>query len=74
MGYDAERCLLVGQIVNVSADESILGSDGKIDVGLLSPITFDPVHNKYLPLGGLSPTPSGPGSPSGTRADTRFML
>ena len=30
---------------------SILGSDGKIDVGLLSPITFDPVHNKYLPLG-----------------------
>ena len=51
MGYDAERCLLVGQIVNVSADESILGSDGKIDVGLLSPITFDPVHNKYLPLG-----------------------
>lgn len=51
LGYDAERCLLVGQIVNVSADESILGSDGKIDVSLLSPITFDPVHNKYLPLG-----------------------
>lgn len=37
--------------MNVSVDESILGSDGKIDVGLLSPITFDPVHNKYLPLG-----------------------
>ncbi len=51
LSYDAENCLLVGQIVNVSADESILGPDGKIDVALLEPITFDPVRNKYLPLG-----------------------
>lgn len=43
--------ILIGQIVNVSADESILNADGKIDPGLLRPITFDPVHNVYRTLG-----------------------
>lgn len=42
---------IIGQIVNVSADERILGEDGLIDVSLLQPITFDPVHNSYLKLG-----------------------
>ena len=41
----------VGRIVNVSADESILGTDGKPDLGLFHPITFDTVHNQYLALG-----------------------
>ena len=51
IGYDSASCRLEGEIVNVSADECILGSDGKIDVAKLDPITFDPVHHVYLRLG-----------------------
>ena len=40
---------LVGKILNVSADESIL-TNGKIDPLKLKPLTFDPVNNKYYVL------------------------
>ena len=50
ISYDPETCRLVGEIVNVSADESVL-TDGKIDPVKLDPITFDPVHHTYLALG-----------------------
>jgi len=42
---------IVGEIVNVSADESILDEDGAIDPAKLQTISFDPVHNAYLKLG-----------------------
>ncbi len=42
--------IVVGQIVNISAEESVL-TDGKIDPALLRPITFDPVNNVYRVLG-----------------------
>lgn len=42
---------LVGEIVNVSADERILDAEGVIDPKKLNPIAFDPVHNAYLTLG-----------------------
>lgn len=42
---------IIGEIVNVSADECILGEDGLIDVEKLQPISFDPVHNDYRKLG-----------------------
>lgn len=32
ISYDEESCRLVGEIVNVCAEESILGEDGKIDL------------------------------------------
>lgn len=51
VSYDPESCRLVGEIVNVSADESVLGADGKIDPDKLRPITFDPIHNAYRVLG-----------------------
>lgn len=51
ISYDKESCRLVGEIVNVSADERILGENGKIDPAKLEPITFDPVNNAYLRLG-----------------------
>ncbi len=51
VSYDPESCHLVGRIVNVSADESVLDGDGKIDPAKLRPITFDPVHNAYLAIG-----------------------
>lgn len=42
---------VVGRIVNVSADESVLGAEGLIDPAKLRPIAFDPVNNGYLVLG-----------------------
>lgn len=46
-----EDGLVIGKIVNVSADESVLGENGKIDPSKFRPITFDPVNNRYLALG-----------------------
>ena len=51
VSYDANTGRLVGKIANVSADESVLGPDGKIDPQKLQPITYDPVHHHYLSLG-----------------------
>ena len=44
--------ILIGEIMNVNADESIL-TDGKIDPAKLKPITYDPVNNKYIALGAI---------------------
>ncbi len=51
--YDEKSCRLVGEIVNVSVDEGVLGEDGKIDPELLRPITYDPVHHTYRVIGGI---------------------
>ena len=51
ISYDEESCRLVGRIVNVCADESVLGENGKVDVTKLQPITYDPVNHHYLVLG-----------------------
>ena len=48
--YDAKSSQLVGEIINVSADESIL-TDGKIDVEKLAPISYDPCNHTYLRVG-----------------------
>ena len=46
-----EDGICIGEIVNVSADEKILGEDGEIDPIKLDPIAFDPVHHAYRKLG-----------------------
>ena len=51
ISYDKETCRLVGRIVNVSADEAVLGENGKVDVSRLQPITYDPMNHQYLVLG-----------------------
>ena len=51
ISYDEESCRLVGRIVNVCADESILNESGKVNVEKLRPITYDPVNHHYLVLG-----------------------
>ena len=51
ISYDAETCRLVGEIVNVSADEKVLDENGKIDPAKWDPIIFDPVNNAYLKIG-----------------------
>ena len=51
ISYDKDSCRLVGEIVNVCADERILDENGKIDLNKFSPITYDPVHHTYRKLG-----------------------
>ena len=51
ISYDEETCRLVGRIVNVSADESVLDESGKVDVAKLQPITYDSMNHHYLVLG-----------------------
>ena len=51
ISYDEETCRLVGRIVNVCADESVLGENGKVDAAKLKPITYDPMNHHYLVLG-----------------------
>ncbi len=49
--YDEKTCRLVGKIINVSADESILDSKGKIDADKLQPVIYDPVAHTYRVIG-----------------------
>ena len=51
LSYNTDTCRLVGRVVNVSADESILGKNGKIDVTKLNPLTYDTVSHTYRVLG-----------------------
>lgn len=51
LSYDPESCRLVGEIVNVSADQSVLDAAGNVDPAKARPITFDPFNNAYLVLG-----------------------
>lgn len=51
ISYDKDSCRLVGEIVNVSADERILDEKGNIDLKKFHPITYDPVYHTYRVLG-----------------------
>lgn len=42
---------VVGKIVGVLADDSVLDADGKPDIAKLRPLTFDTFHNGYYALG-----------------------
>ena len=46
-----EDGICVGEIVNVSADESILDESGKVDAKTLDPICYDSVSHGYWTLG-----------------------
>ena len=51
ISYDEETCRLVGEIVNISVDEKVLGGNGKVDPAKLQPITYDSMNHTYLVLG-----------------------
>lgn len=51
VSYDPDTCRLVGEIVNVSVDESVLDENGNVDPAKVDPITFDPFNDTYLRLG-----------------------
>ncbi len=42
---------IIGRIINVSADESVLDKNGMIDFQKFQPISFEPVHNGYHVMG-----------------------
>ena len=51
ISYDPESCRLVGEIVNVSAQEGVLNAEGFVDTAKLRPITYDAMNHTYLVLG-----------------------
>ncbi|MDO4484281.1 MAG: flavin reductase [Clostridia bacterium] len=49
--YDPESCRMVGEIVNVCADEAVLDENGRVDIRKAQPITFDPFNMVYIAPG-----------------------
>ena len=49
--YDEATWRLVGEIVNVSLDERILGEDGKVSFDKFHPLAYDWMNKIYLSLG-----------------------
>ena len=43
---------IVGEVVNMSADESILDAEGRIDLSKLQPVIYDSAQNSYRVVGG----------------------
>ena len=50
VSYDADTHIMIGKIVNVSADESVL-TEGAIDLAKLKPIVYDGMNHNYNILG-----------------------
>ena len=51
ISYDPETHYMFGEVVNVSADDAVLGEDGNIDIAKLRPIIFDGIHAAYHVIG-----------------------
>ena len=51
ISYDDETCRLVGEIVNVCVDESLLLPNDYVDMTAFQPITYDPLNHCYRALG-----------------------
>ena len=49
--YDENSCRLVGEIINVSVDQSILNEKGQVDLTKFFPIVYDPMNHEYYALG-----------------------
>ena len=48
--FNKDSCILRGEIVNVSVDESVL-TDGKLDMAKAAPLCFDPFNMAYHVIG-----------------------
>ncbi len=51
ISYDEETHRMVGEIVNINADESIIGENGQIDPSKFEPIIYDAPNSAYLKTG-----------------------
>ena len=49
--FDAETGCMVGEILNVSANASVLDDNGSIDADRCETLTYDPCQNAYRKLG-----------------------
>ena len=49
--YDPKTGTLIGKIVNVSADESVLDENGHIDADRFEALSYDPCYDGYRVLG-----------------------
>ncbi|MCQ5219684.1 flavin reductase family protein, partial [Desulfovibrio desulfuricans] len=49
--YDEKNSSLVGEIVNISLDERILGEGGKVSFEKFHPLAFDWMNKIYLSIG-----------------------
>ena len=54
LSYDEDSEILIGEIVDISIDDSVLAEDGKIDITKLSPISYDPVRALYMKFGNVA--------------------
>ena len=50
VSMDDKTCLVIGRVVNVAADESVL-TEGKPDTDKVRPIAYDPLHHVYRTIG-----------------------
>ena len=51
VSYDTDTEICIGEVVNVSADESVLDEKGKIDVEKLQPLCYASEVREYYTLG-----------------------
>ena len=51
ISYDEDTHRMVGEIVNINADESIIGENGQIDPSKFEPIIYDAPNSAYLKIG-----------------------
>ena len=51
VSYDPESCRLVGEIVNISADEKVLDEKGRVDPTRLNAFIFDQCQSGYYKVG-----------------------
>lgn len=51
VSFDEDTHILIGEIMNISVDESVLDEMGNVDVAKLGPISFDPNTKKYYQIG-----------------------
>jgi flavin reductase (DIM6/NTAB) family NADH-FMN oxidoreductase RutF len=51
ISYDTDTEICIGEVVNVSADESILTENGKIDLAKLQPLCYASEVREYYTLG-----------------------
>ena len=52
IGEDENGYNIIAEIVNILCREEYLAEDGKPDMEKMHLITFDPIHNGYIQLGG----------------------
>ena len=51
VSYDTDTEICIGEVVNVSVDDSILNEKGKIDLTKFQPIAYDCDTHGYYKLG-----------------------